>query len=569
MRAGWTLHTRNASCLRRACVALLVVAASLVSAAAADAPWLYGIHFYGDPAQSDVETMTGGKGIYSLEVVLTDSDPWWGAVHQRDVRFNHMVAQGHTIICRIQPQWDFAIPKAPDYDMADYLTKVTQAATVLSDTVHIWHVGNEMNLFAEYDGDVLTPEEYVAAFVQIRDAIKAVPSSLGEQIVLLGPVSPGPADGFARHTDGSEYLARMCAAIDETDLDGFAIHAYGAPWFPAPMARQDLLGGYLAQICVIEHYGFHDEPVYITEWNRATSLSQPSDEANTAQFLHGAFVDLHAWNQRPRAHPISAACWFIYQYDDAVWNQYSLGYLHTIGDPGPDNDVWDAFQYACTLDLPTAQPSPGGHPPRAQAAPPPGANIAPQSTLSVDSGDDTAPAVVDGVIEWGSRWNSGGGAPVHWLQLDFDELRMLSGYTVYHTGMAGAGFELYNTQSWFLESAPTATGPWTIEDMVYNTANHTPRTFNVPLARQHLRLYVLDPGRDAYARILEFELNAITRGDFDENETVDLADVAAFQACFTGTATQATGGCLWAHFDEDGDVDTDDLAGFAAALTGP
>jgi hypothetical protein len=33
----------------------------------ADSPWIYGIHWYGDPNGSVVESMSGGKGIWTLE----------------------------------------------------------------------------------------------------------------------------------------------------------------------------------------------------------------------------------------------------------------------------------------------------------------------------------------------------------------------------------------------------------------------------------------------------------------------------------------------------------------------
>lgn len=57
-----------------------VVVLCLLSAvwATADSLWLYGVHWYGDPASNDLETMTGGKGIWVLETMLTEDAGQWG-----------------------------------------------------------------------------------------------------------------------------------------------------------------------------------------------------------------------------------------------------------------------------------------------------------------------------------------------------------------------------------------------------------------------------------------------------------------------------------------------------------
>ena len=322
----------------------------------ADSPWLYGIHWYGDPNGSLVESMTGGKGVWSLENVLTDSDIWWGPQWQRDNRFFQMVERGHTIITRIERNWGETVPYPEN--LASYMTSVQAAAEALADVCHIWQIGNEMNLYGEWGGNELTPAAYVDMFRQIRAAIKAVPSPLGEQIVLLGPVSPGDVIAGVRHTEGNDYLGQMCDLLAPDDLDGFAMHAYAAPWHDANTSRAELQAGYLSQLAVINSKDFADKPVHVTEWNRRVEPIDSYNEAQSAQFLLAALGDLHTWNQTPGAHPISSACWFIYQYDSGAWANYSIEYLHGVGPGGPDNDLWDAFQSACTLDLPTAEPVP-------------------------------------------------------------------------------------------------------------------------------------------------------------------------------------------------------------------
>lgn len=534
--------------------------------AVADSPWLYGIHFYGEPNNGNVEVMTGGKGIWSLEIVVTNSDPWWHAGYQRDYRFQRMVDRGHTIICRIEPQWGIAVPKEPNYPMATYLSQVQASATALQDVVHIWHVGNEMNLKAEWGGDALSPTDYVDAFKQIRSAIKAVPSSLGEQIVLLGPLSPGAVAGD-RHMDSSQYLAEMCAALTTDDFDGFAIHAYGAPWASAADAREEMYANYVAQLCIIDHFGFDDKPVYLTEWNRQVNNGSAENEAQSAQFLHGAFADLHAWNQRSDGHPIIGACWFIYQYDQVVWSDYSLEYLHTINPSGPDNDVFDAFQYACSQNYP-AGASGGSFAHISSPGTSPGSNVAPAATISANSGAATAERAIDGIIDSSHVWSSGSTPRVHWLQLDLGSEYALSGFVIHHAEAAGLP-AVYNTQVVVLETAPSSDGPWTMREKLYTGGEAlTTRTLHTPLWSRYVRLTIPDGGRDPWAFIGEFELYAITPGDCDEDADFDLHDLATFQRCFRGSDLQSLAACLCSHFDADGVVGIADAEAFFSVLTG-
>ncbi len=49
----------------RFCFVLMTVLwVAMASAAANDSPWLYGIHWYGPLGVTDVESMSGGKGLW-------------------------------------------------------------------------------------------------------------------------------------------------------------------------------------------------------------------------------------------------------------------------------------------------------------------------------------------------------------------------------------------------------------------------------------------------------------------------------------------------------------------------
>lgn len=59
-------------------------------------------------------------------------------------------------------------------------------------------------------------------------------------------------------------------------------------------------------------------------------------------------------------------------------------------------------------------------------------------------------------------------------------------------------------------------------------------------------------------------------GDLQDDDDVDLADFAGFQACYSGEGVApVSADCLVYDFDEDFDVDLDDLGAFATAATGP
>jgi hypothetical protein len=153
--------------------------------------------------------------------------------------------------------------------------------------------------------------------------------------------------------------------LNANDFDGFALHAYGAPWLDANGARWDFQngsGGYAAQLGVIDNHGFPDKPAFILEWNRQTPDEESGQEAQTAQFIIGAYQDLQTWNNNPNNHPVVCATWFIYA-DISPWEIFSLRGLRDQNPRGVNQDVWDSFQYACSLNISAGDMGSGPTPP--------------------------------------------------------------------------------------------------------------------------------------------------------------------------------------------------------------
>lgn len=327
---------------------------------AADSPWLYGIHWFGPESNNaDVSAMTGGKPIWMLETVITQEGAgFWGPEGQL-ARLQNAVAQGHTAIARVQPVWGKAWPFPTDRSpsVAQFLDQATHTAELYRDVCHVWHLGNEMNLYIEWGGLQLQPEDYIEAAVQFSDRIRAAESSLGPQIVLVGPLSPGPIIQGVRWMSSTEYLTRMCQAINDGGyqdrFQGFAMHAYADPATDAVdqclyQFERDPGAGYQDQAGILDAHGFGKYPVYITEWNRRVNDPNGPAEHVSARFLHRAFAGLDAWN-RGGGHPVVCACWFVY-HDWGGWEDYSIRSLKD--DDTPDRDVWHAFQHACGQDYP-------------------------------------------------------------------------------------------------------------------------------------------------------------------------------------------------------------------------
>ncbi len=346
------------------------------SAEAADAPYLYGIHWYGNTdsisvgQKTDVEAMSGDRGIWDLEITHVDASQASGSdlpsgyvSHARKV----ITGKGHSIIFRVQPYWGRNVPHPSDpYTLSQYAADCLKMATTLRDYCHIWQIGNEVNLRLEnnrWSGSSYnvewepSPAEYAQTWLACRDAIHEITpnTSPSRQIVLMQPVSPGNGDtSVGRFMDGNEYLWRQIEAIgDKSKIDGFGIHSYARPGTPET-GLEGFWEAIREQLMIIDEWGLGDRPVYMTEWNK--HMPNAAEAAIAAKFLHRAYAQMDGWNKgtggtwpgQPN-HNIVGAMWFV--YPRGSWDDYSLQHWKTqIVSTDPEQNPWYAFQYASSFD---------------------------------------------------------------------------------------------------------------------------------------------------------------------------------------------------------------------------
>lgn len=356
----------------------------IIFSAATDSPWLYGIHWYQNTDSisigetTDVEDMTGSKGVWITEITLIDSSEaavWDQPAYEASHAQKAAQGKGHSFIYRIQPNWGRNVPHSSDpYTLTDYANDAKSAAETLKDWCHIYQVGNEVNLTGEnlyWDGSDYTiqweptPAQYADTYIALRDKIREVTPNTtpAEQIVLMQPVSPGNRDtGVGRFVDGNEFLWRQIDAVsDKSKIDGFAIHGYAEPGGP-DYGLDGFWDSIREQLMIIDSFGLSDRPVYITEWNK-----HMPDMANAeigAKFLHRAFTKMNDWNNgtggewsgQPN-HNVVTATWFV--YPGGGWDDYSLEHWKNgTSSFDEEHDPWKSFQYACGLDY--AKGSSGG-----------------------------------------------------------------------------------------------------------------------------------------------------------------------------------------------------------------
>lgn len=364
-------------------LAVFTACAAALSGQTPDPSWIYGIHWYGNTNGiqvgdlTDVETMTGGKGIWVLENMMLDGPshgeswevPWqtspldktlpgYKYFHARKV----MEQKGHSIVWRLAPWWGSEIPSPTDsYTSATFADDCKYAANILRNHTHIWQIGNELNLGVGTTNWSThpTPADYAGVYVACRDKIhEVVPNTVpATQVVLMQPNAPGVMLGDM-FMDSSEFLWRQIEAVsDKAKIDGFSLHSYTIAGQSDNYYIDAFWDEIREQLMIIDEQGLGDRPTFISEW----AMYMPTDADTTAgaQFLHRAYQHMATWNggtggQIPGTtnHNILGATWFVYPPDTGgSWEHFSLAGKKLTAGNSYENNPWLSFQHACSLNL--------------------------------------------------------------------------------------------------------------------------------------------------------------------------------------------------------------------------
>ena len=368
-------------------LAILVMSLSFnLAAAATDSTYLYGIHWYGNTDsispgdRTDVEDMTGDRGIWVLEITHVDASaapawdqPGYHAGHSQKVT----QGKGHSMIYRVQPYWSRNVPHSSDpYTLSNYAGDCRSAADTLKDYCHIWQIGNEVNILGEnkhWDGSGYntawepTPAQYADTYIACRDKIHEITPNTtpADQIVIMQPVSPGNVISGVRFMDGNEFLWRQIDAVsDKNKIDGFGIHGYAEPG-GANYGLDGFWDSIREQLMIIDQLGLGDRPVYITEWNK--HMPDLGNAEIGAKFLHRTYTYMNSWNTGTGGewpglgnHNVVAATWCVYP-GGRGWDDYALEYWkNNTSSFDEEHDPWKSFNYSCSQDY--ASGTAGGGP---------------------------------------------------------------------------------------------------------------------------------------------------------------------------------------------------------------
>src|SRR5205823_4361386 len=155
--------------MRRCCFPDFILATTLLWCAAsfarADAPGLYGIHYWGYsgalPADTGPAQMldTASFGGWDVEVANTTpaTDVWWQPSWFQPF-YRELYRQNVSIITRLNYNWGETLPRPtlangsanPDY--TNFAGSFVSSVNSLAPYAHLWQLGNEPNLNGESTG---------------------------------------------------------------------------------------------------------------------------------------------------------------------------------------------------------------------------------------------------------------------------------------------------------------------------------------------------------------------------------------------------------------------------------
>jgi hypothetical protein len=527
------------------CVALLCSGAAL----RADSMHVFGIHFFDWGAAVDVMSHRTGW-VVEANITSDGSGPHIGG------RYEPAVAQGFTILQRLDWSWELAVPhsEAEQEVFADQIRH--NWVRHIKPYCRHYSIGNEVEF-----GDV-TPEIYASAFRKVRDAIRA---EQPEAIVIIGHMISG---------NNQRQAIRL---LGRDGYDGLTAHTGST----VPDDLLDMLD---------EENARPEVGLYITEWGWVAGTN-PSAAA-----VMRRFYDEIGQSNATRNRQVYCACWYL--YPSFLGSTFSLE-LSPI-----DNAAFEACTALGTslnsyADNPTAMTE------LYADIPDHGQTI--ELSWTTDTPSRTQ-------LYWTPLGQSGAGYDAFTL-LDGSlrnshdpQMVSLSPQKAYEVmpnstaddyGDAGGRRFRVKSGPWTTTVVQTGAGRVQVEWMTdweadsrveYGSSLQLGQKVesSVLVSTHQVMLMNLSPGNYWYrvasaephpdgddplimrSPIRSFTVEVVHSGDLDEDGDVDQVDFGMFQACYSGPGiVQNESGCAAARLDEDEDVDQDDFGVFQTCFSGP
>jgi len=245
----------------------MLAATCLACLARAESQYAYGFHSWDEGC--DLLVMNGKTGWY------TRYQPVWQSVPLSELE--KACGEGFTIIMGLFESWTEAFPADPA-DWHDFAAQCAGVADYVGDYVHIFHVGNEM------DVGHLQPlmEQFAPLFRMISDAIHSVRP---DAIVCCGaPIN-------------LSYFSEMADVLGD-EPDGYQSH----------IRVEELFFEHMRVVP-----GARRKPMYVTEFMRLPYWPSAAPDF---------FFEIQDWNAANPEQQVACGCWFVYYL--AGWEESSL-----------------------------------------------------------------------------------------------------------------------------------------------------------------------------------------------------------------------------------------------------
>lgn len=266
--------------------------ASCSSLPSGESPYIFGLH---EPGGESHMAAKGKKGwIVFTEGIGHDAGATGGG------NYEGFSNAGYGVIVRLNNGYgtEGTLPCESDYDAF-----AARAASFVASSSgsHIWVIGNEANLAAEWptcgsERQPVTAARYVSAFAKVRNAIHAKSGHASDQVLVQG-VGPWNVDVGQESVD---YFAAILNGLGQGGLDGFALHTYTHGTDPG-LISSDEAAGYNANRH-IQFRTYRDFLGVVPDYDRelAAYITETDENDNWADgntgWVQNVYAEIAGWN---------------------------------------------------------------------------------------------------------------------------------------------------------------------------------------------------------------------------------------------------------------------------------